>query len=79
MTSAFDIYVSRVAHQTNGAIKVLTVISALLFSMTAIISFFGTSFRVSFLYGPQAFVVMVSLMVVTAVALISVFRAQGWM
>lgn len=79
VNGAFDIYVSRVAHQTNQVIKVLTIISALLLPMTVILSFFGTGFRSEgFLYSGTALVVMVCLLVGVTAVLGFLFRSRGW-
>lgn len=79
VNGAFDIYVSRVSHQTNQVIRVLTIISALLLPMTVILSFFGTGFRSQgYLYSQTAFVVMVCLLLGVTGVLLFLFRQRGW-
>jgi len=43
LTDAFNIYVSHVAHRNNNAMKILTMLSAVLLPTTVILGFFGTN------------------------------------
>lgn len=45
VNGAFEIYVSQMAHRTNQIIRVLTVVSTLLFSASVLISLFGASIQ----------------------------------
>jgi magnesium transporter len=80
VTGAFDIYVSRVSHQTNQVIKLLTIVSTLLLPMTVVIAFFETSFHgISGLYSIPAFVVMLGIIASTTTVFLVVFRRLGWL
>lgn len=79
VNSAFDIYVSRVSHQTNQVVKLLTIVSTLLLPMSVILAFFGTSFASqSYLYSTPGFVFMMVLLVLITGGLILMFRRRGW-
>lgn len=79
VTGAFDIYVSRVSHETNRVMKVLTVVSSLLLPIAVILAFFGTSFKsVSAIYSIAGFIVMIALVIAVLTSLIVTFRRLGW-
>lgn len=82
VNGAFDIYVSQVAHRTNGVMKVLTVVSTVLLPASLIVAIFGTSFEGLSLYTtlgfyPVAAAMTVVIITVTAAALLY-FRRRGW-
>jgi magnesium transporter len=79
VNGSFDIYVSRVAHQTNAVMKVLTIVSAVLLPITVILSFFSTSFSdLGPVYSTQGFVIMIALIVLSVTGLIAIFKFRGW-
>jgi magnesium transporter len=80
VTGAFDIYVSHVSFRTNNIIKVLTIVSTVLFSASVIVAVFGTNFRgESALYGPGGFVAMLLIIVLVTGGILAVFRRWGWL
>jgi magnesium transporter len=79
VNGSYDIYVSRVAHQTNQVMKVLTIVSAVLLPITVILSFFSTSFsNLGPVYSSQGFVIMLVLIAVCVVGLTATFKLRGW-
>jgi magnesium transporter len=78
VNGAFDIYVSFMAHRTNNIIRVLTVVSTIILPITLVVSFFGTSFQGLPIYGANAFVVMLLLVVVLVGGILAIFRSQRW-
>ena len=79
VNGTFDLYVSRVAHQTNGIMKVLTIVSVTLLPATVILGFFGTSFDEPLLTTEVGFVAMLVLIVLTTVGALLLFRRWGWL
>ena len=75
---AFDIYVSHVSHRTNAVIKVLTMVSAVLFSMTVIIGLFSTSIQGLPINKPLDFVLMIGLMLGVSSTILFVFHRKNW-
>ena len=78
INAAFDIYVSHVSHRTNAVIKVLTMVSAVLFSMTVIIGLFSTSIQGLPLNRPVDFMVMLALMLGVSGAILYTFHRKNW-
>ena len=77
VTAAFEIYVSQVAHRTNALIKALTLISTVILPTSLIVAFFSTGFTsIKVLQSPQAFIVMLVLLVVTPAVMLAVFRSR---
>jgi magnesium transporter len=75
VTSAFQIYVSQMSHQTNQVMKLLAVVSTVLLPATLIVGFFGTSFpQFAFLHSLGAFVFMVALLVIVPSTVMIAFR-----
>ncbi len=79
MLGTFDIYMSSVAHRTNGIMKTLTMISILVLPATAIFGFFGTNFVQLPFFGDAGFVLMFVLLGVLTAGQIMLFRARGWL
>lgn len=79
VNGAFDLYVSRVAHSTNQTIKVLTVASTMLFSISVIVGFFGTSFQGIPLYTHATFIVMIALVLLDVFGIGLLFKLRGWL
>lgn len=75
---AFDIYFSQVTHRTNGVMKVLTMVSTILFPITAIIGIFGTSFKGLPIYTAQWFVVMLVCIVAVSAGILWTYHRRGW-
>ena len=78
VNGAFDIYVSHVSHRTNSVIKVLTMVSAVLFSMTVIIGLFSTSIQGVSIYKPGDYALMIALMLGVGGAILFVFHRNRW-
>jgi len=78
INGAFDIYVSHVSHRTNAVIKVLTMVSAVLFSMTVIIGLFSTSIQGLPLVKPASYLVMLALMAVVSGVILYTFHRKNW-
>jgi magnesium transporter len=78
VNGTFDLYVSRVAHQTNGIMKVLTIVSVILLPATVILGFFGTEFDDPKLTTGAGFVAMLVLIVLTTGGALLLFRRWGW-
>ncbi|HEX6509658.1 MAG TPA: magnesium transporter CorA family protein [Chloroflexota bacterium] len=79
VNGAFDIYVSHMAHRTNNIIKLLTIVSTVIFPLTLVVSFFGTSFKTVPLYGTGGFVAMIIMIVLVAGGALGLLRSQGWL
>jgi len=76
-TSAFEIYVSQVAHRTNALIKVLTLISTVVLPSALIVAFFSTSFTdIRPLHSPQAFWLMVVALLATPTLILLFLRRR---
>lgn len=79
VNGAFEIYVSQMSHRTNQVIKILTLVSTILFPISVILAFFATSFpSESFLHTNAAFVVMILTIVLLSSGTLIAFRRQGW-
>jgi magnesium transporter len=78
MLGAFDIYLSSVAHRTNGIMKTLTMISILVLPATAIFGFFGTNFVGLPFFGTAGFIVMFGLLLMLTAGQLLLFRTRGW-
>jgi magnesium transporter len=79
VNGAFDLYVSRVAHRTNGIMKVLTIVSVTLLPTTVVLGFFGTNFEEPRLSTVAGFVAMVVLIVLITVGTPVLFARWGWL
>ena len=78
VNGSFEIYVSQMAHRTNQIIRVLTVVSTLLFSASVLISLFGASIQAVSGYAPLTFAAMlVAICIVSGLAL-WLFRTRKW-
>ena len=78
VNGAFDIYVSHISHRTNNIVRVLTIVSTVIFPMTLVVSFFGTSFKGIPIYGTSGFIAMIVSMVVLVTATLVIFKRQAW-
>jgi magnesium transporter len=78
VNGAFDIYVSHMAHRTNGIMKVLTMVSTVLLPISVILGVFGTSFKDVGLYEAQNLWIMAGLMAVTVLVVLVLFWRRGW-
>jgi magnesium transporter len=79
VNGAFDLYVSQVAHRTNGIMKVLTIVSVTLLPATVVLGFFGTNFEEPRLSTFAGFVAMVALIVLITVGALALFARWGWL
>ena len=76
VNSAFEIYVSQMAHRTNGVMKLLAVVSTVLLPATLIVGLFGTNFAIPALHAWPAFAFMIALLIVVPMAVILALRAS---
>jgi len=67
-----------VSHRTNTVIKVLTMVSAVLFSMTVIIGLFSTSVQGLPLVKPASYLAMLALMAAVTSAILYTFHRKNW-
>jgi magnesium transporter len=79
MLGTFEIYMSSVAHRTNGIMKTLTMISILVLPATAIFGFFGTNFVQLPFFGTAGFIAMFLLLVLLTAGQLMLFRTRGWL
>ena len=82
VNGAFDIYVSHMSHRTNAVIKLLTIVSTVLFSASIIIGIFGTTIAATLpskaLASPAGLVVMLLCIAAVSGGTIVIFRRRGW-
>ena len=79
VSGMIDLYLSQVAHRTNQAIKVLTVMAGIFIPLTFIVGVYG----MNFVYMPElesrwGYPAVWGVMIVTAVGLWIRFRKRGW-
>jgi magnesium transporter len=79
VNGTFDIYVSHLSHRTNQVIKVLTVASTLLFTVSVIITFFGSTIQTVTQRSSLAFEAMLVILTVAVVTILVLFRRQRWL
>lgn len=81
INGAFQVYASHMVNRTNQVIKVLTLVSAILFSATAIIYLFGVSAATAFrgFTSPATFMLMVAAIVAVSCGILLAFRRRGWL
>lgn len=79
VNGAFDIYVSHISHRTNNIVRVLTIVSTIIFPMTLVVSIFGTSFKGIPLYTTTGFVVMILILLALGAGTVTLFKRQGWL
>lgn len=78
VNGAFEIYVSHISHRTNNIIRVLTIVSTIIFPMTLVVSFFGTSFKGLPIYSMSGFVAMVAILVLMVAGILALLKQQRW-
>ncbi len=78
VNGAFEIYISHISHRTNNIIRVLTIVSTIIFPMTLVVSFFGTSFKGLGIYSTSGFVAMIVILVVMVASILAVLKQQRW-
>ncbi|MGA7732833.1 MAG: magnesium/cobalt transporter CorA [Chloroflexia bacterium] len=64
--------------RSNEIIRVLTIISVILLPLTLISGLFGMNFLLPFESNPEAFWVVIGLMVSVAIAMLAFFRVRKW-
>jgi magnesium transporter len=77
----FDIYVSRVSHQTNNVMKILTIVSTILLPSTLIFTFFSTQTiqTIPLLTHRAGFLLMILSVICVSVIILWRFRHKGWL
>ena len=78
VNGSFEIYVSQTTHHTNQVIKVLTMVSTVLFTSSVLISLFGTTVQGLASNKPTGFVVMLLCIAAASAATLWAFRRRGW-
>jgi len=83
VNGSFDIYVSHMAHRTNQVIRLLTIVSVVLFTASIIVSIFGTTLSAtihnSILASPLGLVVMLACIVAVSGGILVVFSRRDWL
>ncbi len=81
LNSAFDLYVSHIAHRTNQVIKTLTIVSTTLLPMSVIFGFFGVNNlgTVPLFMQPGGFVLMMLIIGAISGGSLLYFSRQGWL
>jgi len=82
VNGAFDIYVSHMAHRTNQVIRLLTIVSVVLFTASIIVSIFGTTLAAtihdSILATPFGLIVMLACVVIVSGGTLLLFSHRRW-
>jgi magnesium transporter len=80
LTGVIDVYLSSVANRRDQVVKNLTVLATIFLPITFITGFFGQNFgsMVRTINTPTAFVLGVSLQVLTVAGILLFFRRRGW-
>lgn len=78
VNGAFEIYVSQTTHYTNKVIRVLTMVSTVLFSSSILIGLFGATVQGLSSNRPTAFLAMVVAIVAVSALTLWAFRRRGW-
>ncbi len=83
VNGSFEIYVSHMAHRTNQVIRLLTIVSVVLFTASIIVSIFGTTISAtihsSVLATPIGLLLMLACMVVVSGGALWIFGRRGWL
>jgi len=78
VNGSFEIYVSQTTHRTNAMIRVLTMVSTVLFTSSVLISLFGSTVQGLATNKPTGFVLMLTCVVAISTATLWAFRRRGW-
>jgi len=78
VNGSFEIYVSQTTHRTNAMIRVLTMVSTVLFTSSVLISLFGSTVQGLATNKPTGFVIMLTCVVIISTATLWAFRRRGW-
>lgn len=78
VNGSFNLFVSRVSHQTNKVMKLLTMVSTVLLPTTVILGLFGTNFTDVPMYGLPEFWLMVAGLISIPTGLLLFFRSRRW-
>jgi len=79
VNNSFEIYVSQTTHRTNQVIKVLTMVSTVLFTSSVLIGLFGATVQGLASNAPTGFVLMLVCIVSISAATLWAFRRRGWL
>jgi len=79
VNGAFAIYVSQTTHRTNKVIRVLTMVSTVLFSSSILIGLFGATIQGLGSNQPTAFLAMVLAISAVSAMTLWAFRRRGWL
>jgi magnesium transporter len=66
-------------HRLNEVIRILTVISVVMLPLTLLSSVYGMNIRLPFDQHPDAFIIVISLMVAIAILMLLVFKRRDWL
>ncbi len=82
VNGSFEIYVSHMAHRTNQVIRLLTIVSVVLFTASIIVSIFGTTLAAtihnSILATPLGLIVMLACIVIVSGGTLVIFSHRQW-
>jgi magnesium transporter len=79
LSGMIDLYLSQVAHRTNEAIRVLTVMAGIFIPLTFIVGIYGMNFDyMPELREPWGYPAVMAFMGLIAVGLLVWFRKRGW-
>jgi magnesium transporter len=80
LTGAMDVYLSTVSNRLNLTMKALTVIASVFLPLTFLTGFFGMNFGwlVSRIDSPYAFAIGLTVMLISIVFQLWLFRRRGW-
>ncbi len=83
VNGSFEIYVSHMAHRTNQVIRLLTIVSVVLFTASIIVSIFGTTITAtihsSVLATPVGLVLMLASMALVSGGTLWIFHRHDWL
>jgi magnesium transporter len=68
-----------VSHRINEVIRVLTVISVIMLPLTLVSGIYGMNINLPLMEHPDAFIVVILIMIIIATAMLSYFRHRQWL
>lgn len=80
LSGSTDIYLSQVSNRLNEIVKVLTVVSIVLMTLSFITGFYGMNFvHLPWLRSPNAFRNVIAVMIALVAVMLLWFRRKGWL
>ncbi|HVQ23239.1 MAG TPA: CorA family divalent cation transporter, partial [Candidatus Saccharimonadia bacterium] len=78
LLGTFDVLMARMGQRSNQAVQTLTVVSAMFLPAAVLAGVMGMNFQLAFFENSGGFIVVVSVMVLVALAILGVARWRGW-